>query len=429
MSVGNIGIVAQYEGDGVQRTFVLPFPYYDGSTNIKAQKKVGEVVTPLAYGKDFTVDPSSTKTGGTATTMAPIENKAIVTFQLTLPIVQNSQYENSGNILPKSIEGDFDYRCLVELILAAELSRAVKVPIDSDQTPEEYWEEFFTAYKDMLKRYEDFFKAYGNIFAQSIVPFTTKNNVLTYSLGTEFVDPDANNLLLVMNNVVQQPDVAYTIVEPNKVKFKTNPGDGKKVWGISSLPFSNPDIRAVVTKAIEQISAEGEKWQAILEELAQAAQETTAVLHSLTAEAETVPFPDPATCRFDPDALRFFFQVPQGKPGEPGKDGKDGPPGPEGPQGIQGIQGEPGQNGEQGPQGVQGVPGQDGKDGKDGETGPPGPQGPKGDTGDITTALDAQFIQFAVDGSGNLILNYTGDTPPEEGYSINENGELEVNYA
>lgn len=70
-----------------------------------------------------------------------------------------------------------------------------------------------------------------------------------------------------------------------------------------------------------------------------------------------------------------------------------------------------------------------GEKGEKGEPGEPGPQGPKGETGDITTALDAQFIQFAVNGSGDLILNYTGQTAPDATYKINENGELEVTYA
>ena len=70
-----------------------------------------------------------------------------------------------------------------------------------------------------------------------------------------------------------------------------------------------------------------------------------------------------------------------------------------------------------------------GEKGEKGDPGEPGPQGPKGETGDITTALDAQFIQFAVNGCGDLILNYTGQTAPGATYKINENGELEVTYA
>jgi len=57
--------------------------------------------------------------------------------------------------------------------------------------------------------------------------------------------------------------------------------------------------------------------------------------------------------------------------------------------------------------------------GRDGERGPAGP------TGDISTALDAQFIAFDLDATGNLILRYTG-TALEPTYSITADGYLEV---
>lgn len=221
-------------------------------------------------------------------------------------------------------------------------------------------------------------------------------------------------------------------------------------------------------------------------------QDTFLNINSLTAEAETLEPGQAAAAEFVPDSLRFFFKIPRGMPGaqgpagaagqqgakgdkgDPGERGPEGPKGQEGARGLQGIQGEPG---ERGPQGIQGIPGPAGTNGDEGQpgargpqgvkgekgdqglTGPkgdtgdtgargpqgpqglqgekgekgdpgePGPQGPKGETGDITTALDAQFIQFAVNGSGDLILNYTGQTAPDATYEINENGELEVTYA
>ena len=58
----------------------------------------------------------------------------------------------------------------------------------------------------------------------------------------------------------------------------------------------------------------------------------------------------------------------------------------------------------------------------------PGPAGPKGEPGDITTALSASFLQFSINRTGDLCLNYAGN-PPEMTFSINENdGTLEVSY-
>ena len=224
-------------------------------------------------------------------------------------------------------------------------------------------------------------------------------------------------------------------------------------------------------------------------QLLEDAQDSYLNIGSLTAEAETLEPGEAAAVDFVPDSLRFFFKIPRGMPGkqgpagatgpqgargDKGDQGERGPQGIQGPQGLQGVQGLPGERGPQGIQGIPGPPGAKGDEGQPGARGPqgvkgekgdqgltgpkgdtgdtgargpqgpqglqgekgekgdpgePGPQGPKGETGDITTALDAQFIQFAVDGSGNLILNYTGQTAPDVTYKINENGELEVTYA
>lgn len=239
----------------------------------------------------------------------------------------------------------------------------------------------------------------------------------------------------------------------------------------------------------EQAAAEHEQ---AARQLLEDAQDTFLNINSITAEAETLEPGQAAEAEFVPDSMRFFFKIPRGMPGaqgpagatgqqgakgDKGDPGERGPEGPKGQEGVRGLQGIQGQTGERGPQGIQGIPGPPGAKGDEGQpgargpqgvkgekgdqglTGPkgdtgdtgargpegpqgprgekgekgdpgePGPQGPKGDPGDITTALDAQFIQFAVDGSGNLILNYTGATSLDATYKINDNGELEVTYA
>lgn len=115
----------------------------------------------------------------------------------------------------------------------------------------------------------------------------------------------------------------------------------------------------------------------------------------------------------------------QGKIGERGPQGVQGVKGDVGPQGVQGVQGPVGETGAQGIQGAKGDKGDTGDKGEKGDIGPAGPQGPKGEAGDITTALDASFYQFLVDGP-NLVLSYTA--VPDAAYSINGNGELVVEF-
>ena len=212
----------------------------------------------------------------------------------------------------------------------------------------------------------------------------------------------------------------------------------------------------------EQAAAEHEQ---AARQLLKNAQDTFLNINSITAEAETLEPGQAAEAEFVPDSMRFFFKIPRGMPGaqgpagatgqqgvkgdkgDTGERGPDGAQGLQGPQGLQGVQGEAGPRGEQGIQGItgpagpvgeqgvtgargpQGPQGLQGEKGENGDPGEPGPAGPKGDPGDITTALDATFIQFVVDGDGDLALNYTGTAQPDADFSINADGELEVKYA
>ena len=212
----------------------------------------------------------------------------------------------------------------------------------------------------------------------------------------------------------------------------------------------------------EQAAAEHEQ---AARQLLKNAQDTFLNINSITAEAETLEPGQAAEAEFVSDSMRFFFKIPRGLPGVQGPAGATGQPGakgdkgdtgergPDGAQGLQGIQGPQGVQGEAGPrgeQGIQGVTGPagpvgaqgapgargpqgpqglQGEKGEKGDPGEPGPAGPKGEPGDITTALDATFIQFVVDGDGDLALNYTGTAQPDADFSINADGELEVKYA
>lgn len=455
---------AVFNGNGATTDFPFDFRVWDTS-ELSVTITGPDGASMLATGWTATL----TDTGGTVTYRkdgAPLPSGWKLAILRDMPFTQGVDLLSGTRFDPQVLEDALDMACAERQQLLEALERAVIVPPTDDRSPEQMAEAILLAYKDMQQAVAAVNQAMVNLFAQTIEPFTTKDGVVEYEVGEDIVlDPDANNLLLSLGGVVQEPDTAYTIVDKNHIRFASNPGAGLRVWGISSLSFANPDIRAVVEKGIAKIDAEGDVQIAKIQELVKLIQDTYVDLSALTAEASTLEPGEAATCRFDSDALRFFFGIPRGLPGakgekgdtgdtgqagakgDPGERGPEGPKGQEGARGLQGIQGEPG---ERGPQGIQGVPGPagvkgdtgdtgargpagpqglQGEKGEKGDPGEPGPQGPKGETGDITTALDAQFIQFAVNGSGDLILNYTGQTAPDATYKINDKGELEVTYA
>lgn len=455
---------AVFNGNGATTDFPFDFRVWDTS-ELSVTITGPDGASMPATGWTATL----TDTGGTVTYRkdgAPLPSGWKLAILRDMPFTQGVDLLSGTRFDPQVLEDALDMACAERQQLLEALERAVIVPPTDDRTPEQMADEILVAYRYMQQAVAAVDQAMADLFAQTIEPFTTKDGVVEYEVGEDIIlDPDANNLLLSLGGVVQEPDTAYTIVDKNHIRFASNPGAGLRVWGISSLSFANPDIRAVVEKGIAKIDAEGDVQIAKIQELVKLIQDTYVDLSALTAEASTLEPGEAATCRFDSDALRFFFGIPRGLPGvkgdkgdtgpagpdgakgDPGERGPEGPKGQTGERGLQGIRGEPGERGPQGIQGVagpagvkgdtgdtgargpEGPQGLQGEKGEKGDPGEPGPQGPKGETGDITTALDAQFIQFAVNGSGDLILSYTGKTAPDATYKINDKGELEVTYA
>lgn len=402
--------------------YAVPFALYGtGDVNVSwAAAGDTETQTTLAPGSDYSVTVFRDMTGGKVTLAdGKVPAGATLAIESAVPLTQELDLSNTATVDTEATEGQLDRMVQMIQQLGDGLSRAVKVNATDSSTPEELLASLYRA-RDIAR------------------------------------------------------DAAEAAADSEQA------AEGSEQAAATS---------ASQAAASEQAAAGHEQ---AARQLLEDAQDSYLNIGSLTAEAETLEPGEAAAVDFVPDSLRFFFKIPRGMPGvqgpagatgpqgakgDKGDTGERGPEGPKGQEGVRGLQGIQGQTGERGPQGIQGIPGPPGAKGDEGQpgargpqgvkgekgdqglTGPkgdtgdtgargpegpqglqgekgekgdpgePGPQGPKGETGDITTALDAQFIQFAVDGMGNLILNYTGQTAPDATYKINENGELEVTYA
>lgn len=396
--------------------YAVPFALYGtGDVNVSwAAAGDTETQTTLAPGSDYSVTVFRDMTGGKVTLAdGKVPAGATLAIESAVPLTQELDLSNTATVDTEATEGQLDRMVQMIQQLDDGLSRAVKVNATDSGTPEDLLASLYEA-RDAAK------------------------DAATAATASE------------------------------------QAAEGSEQAAATS---------ALQAASSEQAAAEHEQ---AARQLLEDAQDTFLNINSITAEAETLEPGQAAEAEFVPDSMRFFFKIPRGMPGaqgpagatgqqgakgDKGDTGERGPQGIQGPQGLQGIPGEAGPRGEQGmqgpvgpvgpqggtgaqgprgeqgiqgpagptgpagepgatgargPQGVQGPPGEKGDKG---DTGDPGPAGPKGDPGDISTALDATFIQFVVDGDGDLSLNYTGSARPEAAFSINADGELEVKYA
>lgn len=375
--------------------YAVPFALYGtGDVNVSwAAAGDTETQTTLAPGSDYSVTVFRDMTGGKVTLAdGKVPAGATLAIESAVPLTQELDLSNTATVDTEATEGQLDRMVQMIQQLGDGLSRAVKVNATDSGTPEELLASLYRA-RDIAR------------------------------------------------------DAAEAAADSEQA------AEGSEQAAATS---------ASQAAASEQAAAEHEQ---AARQLLKNAQDTFLNINSITAEAETLEPGQAAEAEFVPDSMRFFFKIPRGMPGaqgpagatgqqgakgdkgDTGERGPDGAQGLQGPQGLQGVQGETGPQGEQGIQGItgpagpageqgatgargpQGPQGLQGEKGEKGDPGEPGPAGPKGEPGDITTALDATFIQFVVDGDGNLALNYTGTAQPDADFSINADGELEVKYA
>lgn len=368
--------------------YAVPFALYGtGDVNVSwATAGDTETQTRLAPGSDYSVTVFRDMTGGKVTLAdGKVPAGATLAIESAVPLTQELDLSNTATVDTEATEGQLDRMVQMIQQLGDGLSRAVKVNATDSGTPEDLLGSLYKARDDA-------------------------KDAATAATASE---------------------------------------------------------QAAATSALQAASSEqaAAGHEQAARQLLEDAQDSYLNIGSLTAEAETLEPGQAAEAAFVPDSMRFFFKIPRGMPGaqgpagatgqqgakgdkgDTGERGPDGAQGLQGPQGLQGVQGETGPRGEQGIQGItgpagpageqgatgargpQGPQGLQGEKGEKGDPGEPGPAGPKGEPGDITTALDATFIQFVVDGDGDLALNYTGTAQPDADFSINADGELEVKYA
>jgi hypothetical protein len=139
--------ITRYLGDGVQRVFPVSFPIFGDGRHVRATVSTGSlsalVEHALVYGADYTV--SEVSGGGECITTQPVPNGHLLTLYLELPCVQPRDFDNLGRLDAEELEKGLDYLTALVAQNAAILARAFKIPVSSEQRPEDLLSDLFTA--------------------------------------------------------------------------------------------------------------------------------------------------------------------------------------------------------------------------------------------------------------------------------------------
>lgn len=290
MLVSNETSKNQYVGDGSATEFAYTFPILD-ATHIEVYRQLpgqtAQEATLVPVG-EYSVNGVGVESGGKVVFKTVPTSGTKLSILRNVPITQLYQYQELDSFPAESHENALAKLTMICQALAERLGRAIVISPTDSTTPEELRNEIFRMYAEILLADQNVKTALGNFFCASITPFTTTAGVTEYEVTSEIpLDPILNNLFLVLGGVAQEPGTSFTIVDASHIRFTSDPGDGLRCWGVTSLSMSSPDIRLVVEAAIQKIVAEGDKQAGRAKVFADAAAQSASAAASDAQEVAT----------------------------------------------------------------------------------------------------------------------------------------------
>lgn len=147
-----------FQGNGTTKTFSFTFRVW----------KEDQVLVYVGIGDETETDVTSScsimlsENGGTVTfPTAPAVGMTIVITR-NMPFIQEDQYITGARFDPHEIEDRLDQDCAERQQLLDGVERAVKVPVTSDKTPDQYMSAFWEAVKNVLASIVEAGKNIGN---------------------------------------------------------------------------------------------------------------------------------------------------------------------------------------------------------------------------------------------------------------------------
>lgn len=145
--------------------YAVPFALYGtGNVNVYwAAAGDTETQTKLAPGTDYSVTVFRDMTGGKVTLAdGKVPAGATLAIESAVPLTQELDLSNTATVDTEATEGQLDRMVQMIQQFSEQTGRAVKVPVTSDKTPEQYMSEFWEAVKNVLAAIWEMGKNIGN---------------------------------------------------------------------------------------------------------------------------------------------------------------------------------------------------------------------------------------------------------------------------
>lgn len=147
MTVSSITPVNNYTGNSSAKTFDFDFLIESQEELQVVHTNSNGIQTTLEFGVDYSINEIGNKNGSYITfplegsNFEVLSNEEIISLSLTLPIKQESEFENSANLNLNILERTFDYIVRILQIMNRKIERSVKTQEGSSITPDEIIED------------------------------------------------------------------------------------------------------------------------------------------------------------------------------------------------------------------------------------------------------------------------------------------------
>lgn len=158
MSISKDKSSVMYVGNGIAAEFPFDFKVWE-PTHIIVTQADGEGTETNVTSQ---VSVSVTETGGTVLLPSPLPVGYKLHIRRAMPFIQEDRYITGTRFDPHEIEDALDIACAERQELREQSGRAVKVPVTSDKTPEQYMSAFWEAVKNVLASIEEAGQNIGN---------------------------------------------------------------------------------------------------------------------------------------------------------------------------------------------------------------------------------------------------------------------------